>query len=165
MTRIELTTGVLLVLVAFACCSLRVEQYSASGFDETNQIDAEANFNSEKIRFQPKEVNVADDSEAAAAKSHHRAHKNKNNRPRVGHRQLMQNGMQQGPNGYTNGNNNNNINNNNNNNYNNGGGNPRSIRQQRVVNLPDNWDKIPYIMQTYKYVTSMSYKNGTICEK
>jgi hypothetical protein len=27
-------------------------------------------------------------------------------------------------------------------------------RKSRIINLPDNWDRIPYIMQTYKFVFS-----------
>ena len=34
---------------------------------------------------------------------------------------------------------------------------PRS-RSSRVINLPDNWEKNPFILQTYKYSKRYSYK-------
>jgi hypothetical protein len=129
MRRFALICTLTIGLVVFASCLSAVEQHQQIVHDvhKNSQVD-QSTLNLRKHKL----ARSSHADEPVAGRKHVKRNRNsyRHQPPQVGHRQQVYNSNQQNSQTQR--------------------SNQPHRRRSRVLNIADNWDKIPYILQTYK---------------
>ena len=108
-------------LLAFVCLLTVLISHFSSANNQQHDLNLNNKLDKSLLNMEHKQVRI--NNEAHKGKNHH-AKRHRKSKPQIGHRQQL-------------------ISNQNNHNQ------PHR-RRSRLLNIADNWDKIPYILQTYK---------------